>query len=573
MDEKYPKKEDTTPTLADPLSLRANILTILILVGLILILRLPFHAGYLTKWDSCNYAFALEHFNISDHTPHPPGYPYYIGFAAIIDFFVHNANLAYIIEGIILCAIAAIFIFLTGRLLFGYTEGLSASILFIISPPCWYLSSTALSYMADATLASTVLFIALYARRRSDISWPRRIMPIVLGLGAGFRIPGFILCLPVYLIHLLDLNWRKRIFSILIVIIIAVAGYAWVIHATGGWGEYINVVTLESGKHEQALQRLLGNPIDELERNIHRIILFIRESLGPLWFLFLLPLLFPKALFIHLTREKALLWAAFATPLIFFSLVYANYTAIIFIFLPILCLATVYGISKASRWFAAITLRNSNGADSKRWGRNLFALVWLSVTVLAGWQYIINKADAHAPNSGPAMESEEYNLGQIYLIDNYIKALIDTTKRFDPDEACLLMFIETKHVGYYLRDYQVIWDKYIIRAPTKTPDGIFSLKGGRRIMIKTSYYESDRSIIFAMPLPQSCRTLIFREDIEPLYIPLKGMEASKITDTPFYVVSGIPNGWGLVVERHLGTPSGPPPPPPTWSIGPVGKIE
>ena len=573
MDEIIPINNDTTPTRADPMGLRANVLTILILVALILVLRLPFHAEYLTKWDSCNYAFALEHFNISDHTPHPPGYPYYIGFAAIINFFVHNANLAYIIEGIILCAIAAIFIFLTGRLLFGYTEGLFAAILFIISPSCWYLSSTALSYMADATLASSVLFIALYAHKRTDMSWPYRIMPIVLGLGAGFRIPGFILCLPLYIIHLLDLNWRRRISSILIVIIIAVAGYAWVIRATGGWGEYINIVMLESGKHGQALQRLLGNPIAEFERNIGQILLFIRESLGTLWFLFLLPLLFLKNIFIRFTREKALLCAAFAVPIIFITFIYANYTAIIFIFSPILCLTTVYGISKASRWVVGIKLRNYKRADNKRWGTILFAFLWLVVIVFAGSQDIPKKSAEIEMDLEAKSGVNEYNLGQIYINDNYIKTLIDTTKRFNPNETCLMMFMETKHAGYYLRDYQVIWDKFIIRAPTKSPDGIFSLKGGRRIMIKTSFYESDRSIIFAMPLPKGCRTLIFREDIEPLYIPLKGLEASEITGTPFCVVGGIPYGWGIVVERHLGTPSGPPPPPPTWSIGPVGKVE
>ena len=227
---------------------RAQVGIILLLMALILLLRLPLHAQYLTKWDSCNYAFALEHFNIGDHTPHPPGYPLYVFTAHVINSIIHDANMSYIIEGIILCWIAAVFIFLTGRMLFGFTVGLFASLLFIVSPASWYLSSTAVSYMSEAAMVSAVLYLAVLTRKYPSLKWPPVAMALTMGLGGGFRIYGTILCLPVYLIHLLDISWLRRIASVLIIIILLVTAYGWVIQKTGGWDEYSSVVNKESGK-------------------------------------------------------------------------------------------------------------------------------------------------------------------------------------------------------------------------------------------------------------------------------------------------------------------------------------
>ncbi len=570
MDKRIPNDERLSRSPKAVKSRHPDLRTILFLIIVALVTRLPFHAKYLTKWDSCNFAFALEHFNLGDHAPHPPGYPFYVGSAALINRLLHDANLSYIVLGIILCCIASIFIFLIGRMLFGYREGLFASLLFIVSPPAWYLSATALSYMSDAALISVVVYLALVGHEHRDLVRPWRWMPFVLGTGAGFRIPGFILCLPVYFLHLLDLNWRRRFFSVLTVVIIVVAGYGWVILATGGWGEYMRVTGSESVKHGEAFQRLLQSPVQELSRNISQIVLFLRQSFGPLWFLVFLPLAFPVSLLTRMTRRKGILWAAGLPSVLLFAFVYINYTAIMLVLLPVLALWMVHGIGKFSRWVVGLFLREP-GVVRVRYGATLFTILWLAVAVLAGWQYIsVNKSGGSGEKSAAAEGIHEYNIGEIYEIDRYIEDIIDVTSKFDPSRTCLLMYMETKHVGYYLRDYHVIWDKYLIRFPTRSPEGIFGMYGGRRVMYGSSYEEVGNSIVFETPLPGGCSTLIFRDDILRQYIPAPGLEASRVgEDQPFYQVSGIPDGWGIVVERYLGTPGGENPPPPSWSIGPL----
>ena len=234
MNEPRNKTVDTVKEPDPAAERKAQAGIILLLLALILLLRLPFHAQYLTKWDSCNYAFALENFDIADHTPHPPGYPLYIFTAKVINTFINDANLSYIIEGIILCWIAAVFLYLTGRMLFGFTVGFFGALLFIVAPPTWYLSSTAMSYMSEPAMMMVVLYLAILTHKKPDMKWTPVLMALAMGVGGAFRIYGVILCLPVYLTHLLDMSWVKRAASVLIVVIILVMAYGWVIQKTGG---------------------------------------------------------------------------------------------------------------------------------------------------------------------------------------------------------------------------------------------------------------------------------------------------------------------------------------------------
>ncbi len=515
----------------------ATMIVALLLVALILLLRLPFHAKYLTKWDSCNYAFALEHFSVADHFPHPPGYPYYVGDASIINSIVHDANLAYIYEGIMLCCIAAIFIFLTGRMLFGFNVGFFAALLFIVSPMSWYLSSVVLSYISDAALVSVVLYLGIYIHKNPGRPWPIIAMPLAMGFGAGFRIPGFILCLPLYLLHLLDIPWRKRIGSILIVIILAAGGYYWVVQKSGGWNEYRGIVASESVKHTDALAKLLADPIAELLRNIQQIHLFATQSLGPLWFLLFLPVLFPMSAFGRIKREKLFLWLSILVPLLLFTIVYVNFTPIMLILLPVLCLLLTKTLFRLAVWIIRLFPAGRKPDVYLRFGYSMLVLMWAAIAIPAAGQYITMDESS----SGPA---HEFSLGSIFLNDYLVSNLIETAVNYDPGDTCFLLWMETRHAGYYLRDYHVIWDKYLIRFPSKTTREIYSLKDGKSVMIPVKCMERDNGLTCVMPLPENCVNLIFRQDIEASYFHPPGRLVPYTANDKIglMAISGIPPG-------------------------------
>jgi len=542
---------------------------ILLLLALILLLRLPFHAQYLTKWDSCNFAFALEHYDIAGHTPHPPGYPVYILTAFIINFIVKDANLAFIIEGILLCWAAAAFIYLTGRMLFGFTTGFFAALLFIVSPASWYLSSAALSYMSDAALISVVLYLAILTHRYPSLRWPPVIMALSMGLGAGLRVPGFIICIPIYLLHLVDVSWVKRIASMIIILIIITGAYGWVINKTGGLKEYSGVVKTESVKHESAFAKLLHDPVREIKKNTGQILLFVLQSFGYMAIFLLVPLLFPRTLFRRLTRDKLFIWMALLVPMLLFTFVYINLSAIMLVLLPVLCLVMIRGIEKAALYLARKSVKSKDYITIKRLSELILFACFFIIILVIGTHYFSYEGEKQSP-------MKEFNLYRLYSNDLYVSSLVDTvSKNYPPGETCLLLSMEAKHAGYYLRDYPVIWDKYAIRLPSLAVPEIFSLYKGRRVMLQSDCIAMENNLICTVPLPNGCRTLIFRGDIKPLYFPLDAsLEAYPVSeDISLWAIRNIPMESGIIVDRQVGSRENYELPPITWSVGPLALLE
>ena len=60
---------------------RAHRFTGAVLGGLFLALHLPFLPPSLEDLDSINFALGVRQYDVSQHQPHPPGYPLFIGAA------------------------------------------------------------------------------------------------------------------------------------------------------------------------------------------------------------------------------------------------------------------------------------------------------------------------------------------------------------------------------------------------------------------------------------------------------------------------------------------------------------
>jgi hypothetical protein len=388
------------------------------------------------------------------------------------------------------------------------------------------------------------------------MKWPPVILALAMGIGGAFRIYGVILCLPIYLIHMLDTSWVKRIASVLIIVIILVMAYGWVIQKTGGWEEYTTVVQKESVKHEGALARLIDNPVPELQRNVSQILLFNKQSLGILWLVLFLPLLFPRTLFTRLTREKLFLWAALLCPLLVYTIIYVNLTSIMLILLPVYCLILTQSINKLGSLFLG---RNGD----RRRALGFLSLAMVLVILVTGLRYFSSGEDARMP-------ANEFCLQRIIDNDIYFSNLVEAVEKFPADETNLLLYMEAKHAGYYLRDYHVIWDKYVVRKPSLVDMEKFTLKSGKRIMLPMNSVETEESILFSLSLPEGCHNLIFREDIKRAYIPLDvGFVAGLISDrVDLWAVTNIPDGAAIIVNRKLGPREDKEVPAITWSIGP-----
>lgn len=122
-----------------------SFLLLYILVFLIFLIRINFTADYLEDWDSVQFALALHNYSITDHQPHPPGYPLYILFGKLLNIFFDNDTKSLTFMSSFLGSLSIIPLFFLAKKIFNQSVAILTIIFFIFTPLVWILSATALT--------------------------------------------------------------------------------------------------------------------------------------------------------------------------------------------------------------------------------------------------------------------------------------------------------------------------------------------------------------------------------------------------------------------------------------------
>src|SRR5438552_16116723 len=89
----------------------------IVLLALLLLTRIPAMASYLSI-DNVNLALSLEKFDPRIHQPQPPGYPFFVLFARIVNVIFGNAERTFVVASLAVSAAACYVAFaLAGRML------------------------------------------------------------------------------------------------------------------------------------------------------------------------------------------------------------------------------------------------------------------------------------------------------------------------------------------------------------------------------------------------------------------------------------------------------------------------
>jgi len=184
---------------------------------------------YLYSTDSALYALALDHYDISLHQPHPPGYALYILFAKGFYLLTHDANLALIIVSIVFSVLAVYAVFYLTKLVYGRKVAWLSTILLVTAPLFWFYGQVALNYACDAFFAAWA-GIYLYraatdTRNYKALLWAS----LILAIGGGFRPTLVIFMAPLWLWAI----WRQRSWRGLLINILIIFGgtLAWLLPA------------------------------------------------------------------------------------------------------------------------------------------------------------------------------------------------------------------------------------------------------------------------------------------------------------------------------------------------------
>jgi hypothetical protein len=174
-----------------------------------LALRLPARTGYLVNWDSVQYAFATEGYDLHHHRPHPPGYIGYVFAGRALNAITGDANASFVLLSLAAGAAAPALFLLLAREVLGGARAYIATVLFAGSPLLWYHSGVALSYAPEAALASAFGILAWRARERGG-KW---LLAAAVGLAlvGSMRQTSAVLLFPLLAWSAQSVRWRLRL--------------------------------------------------------------------------------------------------------------------------------------------------------------------------------------------------------------------------------------------------------------------------------------------------------------------------------------------------------------------------
>ena len=196
---------------------------------------------WLDDWDSVNFAFALDDFDVVRHQPHPPGYPLYVAAGKLIHRVVadHSAALT-LVSALAGAAVASMF-YLLDRRRNDWQVALCATLIMALSPLYWLQSGLALTDMFGMVFVAAFLLVEDSSPSTSRGQFARRFAcGLIAGLSLGAR---------PHLTLLIALYWCLRSWShpvklsdvLTAILAIALGIAAWLVpacYATGGAQTY-----------------------------------------------------------------------------------------------------------------------------------------------------------------------------------------------------------------------------------------------------------------------------------------------------------------------------------------------
>jgi Protein of unknown function (DUF2723) len=210
--------------------------------------RFVFRSHFLYDLDSVNFALAIRRFDPQVHQPHPPGYFLYICLGRLLNYLVHDANLALVLLSIVASIATVILIYLLALEWFGPRAATFAGLLFLFSPLAWFHGTVALTYSLEGAASALMGFLCWRIDRGLDHGLDHEetgfILPtaIVLGITAGIRPSSIIFLGPLFLFSLRHAALKRQLLGVAALGVTIGAWFLPMIWASGGFAAYFGAL-------------------------------------------------------------------------------------------------------------------------------------------------------------------------------------------------------------------------------------------------------------------------------------------------------------------------------------------
>ncbi len=221
-------------------------------------------------WDEALFCLGMRHYDVTQHHPHPPGFPVYIGAAKLVRFIVPSDFRA--LQALNLVAGILVFpaIFLLAReLRLKFETSIVAATLFAFFPNVWFFGGTAFSDVPSIVLVMFAVIFLLPAGeggRRPDEGrdfgpesrpspgasrhplplgegkWRYFLGTFLLALAIGIRPQNLLVGLFPGALATWRRPWRDVAVALAIGVVVCAAAYGGAIHATGTFDGYMTTI-------------------------------------------------------------------------------------------------------------------------------------------------------------------------------------------------------------------------------------------------------------------------------------------------------------------------------------------
>lgn len=205
--------------------------------------RLLALARSLWDWDEVLFCQALSDFDVTEHHPHPPGFPVFVAAARLVRLFVDDDFRALqavsVVSSMLLFPVLLLF---CRELRLRFSTSLVASSLCCFFPNVWFYGGTAFSDVASLVLVTAACAFLLWGCRSPGAYVAGALL---LALAIGIRSQNLLVGLvPLLLATRFRLRGRRRVVAVAACLAIAVvaASYAGAAIATGSWEMYQSAI-------------------------------------------------------------------------------------------------------------------------------------------------------------------------------------------------------------------------------------------------------------------------------------------------------------------------------------------
>jgi 4-amino-4-deoxy-L-arabinose transferase-like glycosyltransferase len=147
------------------------------------VLLIVFRPASPYEWDEVLFLRSLDDYNVATHSPHPPGYPLFVGVAKAVRFLVHDPVLALQFVSV-LAAVGAVALtyFLTLRLSAARPAAVAAATLVALTPAFAFYANVGMAdVIGTAGGVASVLALVAASERSAALPWAGAVSALALG--------------------------------------------------------------------------------------------------------------------------------------------------------------------------------------------------------------------------------------------------------------------------------------------------------------------------------------------------------------------------------------------------------